>query len=194
MRNKILIFLVMLSVVEAAVLVPGYFLYKTAVSKADRMEANYMAGQGNNVNVVNLTSEEFKAVLKANNDSLLQRVSDTLNFKTRARNIDQVNNYEYNYYDTTPSTIPLIKVNNLYPFKVDSGCWGVEGIINIEREEMTITKKKFEDNIIDVNGGKCALRMKWLFGGIRIGRREPFNVTLSNCGGVITKKQINVIK
>lgn len=186
--------LVILGIVTIAIIFGlGYGLsyYK---QKSDRWESNYMAGQGNNVNVVNFTTDELKKLLKANNDSLLQRVSDSLKMKVRPKNITQINNYKYFYNDTIITTIPLIKVNNTYPFKLDSGCFKMEGYFDIDKSKMLITNKQFSDSITDVSGQKRAKIFKWLFGGIRLGKFEQFNITFSNCGGIITKKQINVIK
>lgn len=170
----------------------GYFLIQEK-QRADRMEANYLAGQGVGVNTLNLTPKEFKELLKEHDDSLLKRVSDTLKMKIRPRNVNQVNNYYYRNVDTTISIVPMVEVDNMYPFKVSEGCFKLEGVFDINESKLMITRKEYEDSIIDVSGGKRELRMKWLFGGIRIGKKEPFNVVLSNCGGMIIKKEINII-
>jgi hypothetical protein len=170
----------------------GYFAWQFK-EKADRMEENYLAGQGVGVNTLNLTSKEFKELLKANNDSLLKKVSDSLKMTIRPRNVNQVNNYRYYYVDTTITQIPLTEIDNIYPFEYNNGCLKIEGNFDIIEGKMLLSRKEFQDSIIDVSGGKRALVMKWLFGGIRIGKKEPFNIILSSCDGVITKKEINII-
>lgn len=194
MKNPLIKNLFILLLVAISVIVWQNFRIGFWQDKSDRMESNFMAGQGNNVNVVNLTAKELKNLLKENNDSLMERVSDTLKMKVRPRNVKEINNYEYFYNDTNPVVLQLIKHDSIYPIKYSNGCWGMAGYFDTRESEMTITEKSFQDSIIDISGAKRAKILKWLFGGIRLGKFEQFNVTTSKCDGVITKKQINIIK
>ena len=173
--------------------VVGYFA-SDFKQKYDRMEENVLAGLGKNPNTLNFTPKEFKQYLKESEDRILDRVSDSLKMKIRPRNVSQINNYKYYYVDTTITEIPIMQIDNAYPFKFNNGCMVLEGTFDINDSKLLLTRKEFQDSIIDVSGGKRELKMKWLFGGLRIGKMQPFSVTLSNCGGVISKKEINVGK
>lgn len=162
--------------------------------KSNRMEGNFYAGQGNNPNTLYFTKTELKEYLKETNDSLLKVISDTLKMTIRPRNITQISNFSYHYLDTNINVIPIQEVNGTYPFVFKNECRILEGLFNIDSLKLYITRDEIMDSLINVEGGKRAKIMKWLFGGIRLGKREPFDIILSRCGSGITKKEINVIK
>lgn len=183
-----------LEIIAAIILLCGGYALKHYYDKSNRFEENFFAGM-NRPNAIYLTSNEFKKYLKANNDSLLFKISDSLNIKVRPRNVTEVNSYYYRYGgDTINVEIPLREVNEVYPFIYKTECRRLEGIINIKDSLLTLTRDEVIDSLIDVKGGKRAKIMKWLFGGIRLGPKEPFDIILSKCGSQVTKKEINIIK
>ena len=168
----------------------AYYFYK----KSNRMESNFYAGQGNNPNTLYFTKNELKEYLKETNDSLLKVLSDTLKMTIRPRNITQISNFAYHYLDTTIYEIPIKEVNGTYPFVFKNECRILEGLFNLDSSKLYLTRDEFKDSLINVEGGKRSKIIKWFFGGVRLVKREPFDIILSGCGAGITKKEINVIK
>lgn len=139
-----------------------------------------------------MTKDEMRNYLDQRDDSLLEKISAQAGMTVRPNNVTEVENIHYTYGDTTIVEMPIFQVDNIYPFDYNDTCWRAKGYFNLDDSKLVFEDRGSEVEITKVDFGKREKKMKWLCGGIRIGKKKAYIETVNSCGGDVKVFEIEV--
>jgi len=135
------------------------------------------------INNIILNNKEMKEFLNAKDDELLKRMSDSLG-KIKVNNLHKYSSVVNNYVDSTIIEVPLVMVDNMYPFAYKDSCWGVKGFFDLNEQNITFTERSSSTKVVRVDYVRRQ-PVKWLF-GLRIGKKKAGVYVESSCGNAET--------
>jgi hypothetical protein len=78
--------------------------------------------------------------------------------------------------------MPLIQVDQIYPFEYKDSCWGVKGQFDIVNSKLLITERNADNTVVAIDYVKREKIAKWFFGGIRLGKKTAGVFIDTKCG------------
>ena len=138
-----------------------------------------------------LNQVELKDYLVNKHPLLLKAIGDSIGRKVSAGNINNISETNISYGDTNIIELPVIQIDNVYPFEYKDSCWGVKGIFDINSSMLTITSREADNQVVAVDYVKREKIMKWFFGGIALGKKKAGIFIQTKCGAA-TRTEIDV--
>lgn len=188
-KNKILVIFAIIILGLSVVLFLLFKEVRRANEKAERWEQNYYKPDQQS-----MSSKEFKAWIKNNNNHVIDSLNKIMDLKLRPKNITNYQTIVNNYKDTNHITVKLDSMENDGLFQLSyldpKECWGVEGFFHVPSRTFEIEERIANDSIYSLE----YFTQKHILWVIPIARKQFFKQTWSSCKGKISETQIDIQK
>jgi hypothetical protein len=182
MKDKI--FYIALAVLSVMVVILWFRLGNVSDDR-DRLSEN-QTSMIEGINNIVLTNKEMKEYIAARDEDLLKRMTDSIGRKINVSNINKYSTVVNNYRDTNIIELPIISIDNIYPFEQKDSCWGVKGYFDLNNSTVAFTERTASSKVVRVDYVKREKILKWLFGGIALGKKKAGVYVESSCGNAET--------
>lgn len=182
--ERITVLMVIIAVI--GIMIFGYMRIKSMLNYYQNNTQQYL--QEIPDKVISLQKRDFKNYIKESNDSLLTKITDSLNLKVR--HIEKTITHRYNYsFDTTYTVLVKSEDGKEKKFvKTFDNCLKIEGRI----KDTLIFFDKVEIDYIGKTVYYWKRNRRIL--GVPFGRKQHFAITENSCTGQTTTEEINIIK
>lgn len=186
LKNKVLIIFAFVILGLSVVLFLLFKEVRRANQKAERWEQNYYKPDQQN-----MSSKEFKAWVRNNNNHVIDSLNKIMDLKLRPKNITNYQTLVNNYLDTNVINIPVAETDfGVYPVSYidDKNCWGMDGYFNMPDKVFTLDKRIANDSIYSLE----YYTQKHILWIIPISKKKFSKETWSLCKGKISETQIDI--